>query len=129
MVRSLDGDTEYFDINAGVIQGDILAPLVFIITFDYALRISIDEYKDLGLILSKQRSRRYPKIKITDANYADDLVIFADSSGNTEKLLNVLEESRKTVGLKADIKKTQHLNINSNKTAGKIYIWGSLEQF
>ena len=82
MVRSPDCDTEYFDINAGVLQGDTLAPLLFIITLDYVLRTSIDKNKDLGLTLSKQRSRRYPAIKITDADYADDLVIFADSSRN-----------------------------------------------
>ena len=55
MVRSPDGDTEYFDINAGVLQGDTLVPLLYIITLDYIFRTSIDENKDLGLILSKQR--------------------------------------------------------------------------
>ena len=95
MVRSPDGDTEYFDINAGVLQGDTLTSLLFIITLDYVLRTSIDEHKDLGLTLSKQRSRRYPAIKITDADYADDLVIFVDSSRNAKNLLNVLEESGK----------------------------------
>ena len=39
----------------------------------------------------KQRNRIYIAIKITDANYADDLVIYADSCINAEKLLNVLE--------------------------------------
>ena len=115
MVRSPDGNTEYFDINSGVLQVDTLAPLLFIITLYYVLRTSIDENKDLGLTLSKQRSRRYPAIKITDADYADDLVIFADSSRNAENLLNILEESGKTVGLKVYIKKTPHMNINSNK--------------
>ena len=119
MVRSPDGDTEYFDINAGVLQGDTLAPLLFIITLDYVLRTSIDENKDLTQ--SKQRSRRYTVIKITDAEYADDLVIFVDSSRNAEKLLNVLEKSGKTVGRKVNIKKTSHMNINSNKTVTSIY--------
>ena len=69
---------------------------MFIITL-YVLRTSIDENKDIGLTLSKQRSRRYPEIKITDADYADDLVIFADSSRNAEKLLNVIEESGENI--------------------------------
>ena len=51
------------------------------------------------LTLSKQRNRRYPAIKITYADYADDFVIFVDSSRNAEKLLNVLEVSGKTLGL------------------------------
>ena len=75
MVWSPDGDIEYFDINAGVLNGDTLAPLLFIITLDYILRTSIDKNKDLGLTLSKQRSRRYPAIKITDEDYSNDIDI------------------------------------------------------
>ena len=42
-VRSPDGDTEYFDIVAGVLQGDTLAPYLFIICLDFVLRTSIDK--------------------------------------------------------------------------------------
>ena len=35
MVRSPDGDTPYFDITTGVLQGDTLAPFLFIICLDY----------------------------------------------------------------------------------------------
>ena len=42
-VCSPDGDTDYFDIVAGVLQGDTLAPYLFIICLDYALRTSIDK--------------------------------------------------------------------------------------
>ena len=42
-VCSSDGDTEYFDILAGVLQGDTLAPYLFIICLDYVLRPSIDK--------------------------------------------------------------------------------------
>ena len=41
-VGSPDGDTGYFDIVTGVLQGDTLAPYLFIICVDYALRTSID---------------------------------------------------------------------------------------
>ena len=37
-VRSSDGDTDYFDIVAGVLQGDTLVPYIFIICLDYVLR-------------------------------------------------------------------------------------------
>ena len=43
MVRSPNGDIEYFDINSGFLQGDTLALVLFIITLDYVLRIYIDE--------------------------------------------------------------------------------------
>ena len=39
-VHSLDGETDYFDIVAGVLLGDTLAPYLFIIRLDYVLRTS-----------------------------------------------------------------------------------------
>ena len=47
-VRSPDGDTEYFDIVARVLQGDTLAPYLFIIYLDYVLRTSIDKIRENG---------------------------------------------------------------------------------
>ena len=57
-VRSPDGDTNYFDIVAGVLQGDTLALYLFIICRDYVLRTSRDIMKDNGFKLAKERSRR-----------------------------------------------------------------------
>ena len=37
-VRSPDGDTEYFDMVARLLQGDTLAPYLFIICLDYVLK-------------------------------------------------------------------------------------------
>ena len=37
-VRSPDGNTDYFDIVAGILQGDTLATYLFIINLDYVLR-------------------------------------------------------------------------------------------
>ena len=56
-VRSPDGDTEYFDIVAGVLQGDTLARYLFIICLDYVLRTSIDKIRENGFELTKKRSR------------------------------------------------------------------------
>ena len=67
-IRSPDGDTEYFDIVTGVLQGDTLAPYLFIICLDYVLRTSIDKIKENGFELTKKRSRRYPATTITDAD-------------------------------------------------------------
>ena len=58
-VRSPDGDTDYFDIEAGVQEGDALAPYLFIICLDYMLRTSIDLMKENGFKLAKERSWRY----------------------------------------------------------------------
>ena len=67
-VRSPEGNTDYFDIVAGVLQGDILVPYLFITCLDYVLRKSIDKMKHNGFKLSKERSRKYPTHTITDAD-------------------------------------------------------------
>ena len=56
--RSPDGDTDYFDIVAGVLQGDTLTPYLFIICLDDMLRTPIDEMKDGSFKLAKEKSRR-----------------------------------------------------------------------
>ena len=60
-VRSPDGDTEYFDIVAGVLQGDTLAPNLFIICLDYVFRTSIDKIKENGFELTKKRWQKVPR--------------------------------------------------------------------
>ena len=58
-VRSPDGDTEYLDFVGGILQGDTLAPYLFIIYLDYVLRTSTDKIWENGFELTKKRSRRY----------------------------------------------------------------------
>ena len=57
-VHSPDGNTDFFDIVADVLQGDMLAPYLFIICLDYILQMSIDLMKGNGFTLAKERSRR-----------------------------------------------------------------------
>ena len=78
-VRSPDGDTDYFDNVAGVLQGDTFAPYLFKICLDYVLRTSIDKIKENGFELTKKRSKRYTAKTITDADYTDDIAILANA--------------------------------------------------
>ena len=89
--RSPDGNSDYFDIVAGVLQGDTLVPYLFIICLDYVLRIYIDKMKDVGFKLTKERSRRYLVHTITDADYADDIALQTKTPVQTETLLHSLE--------------------------------------
>ena len=59
-VHSPDGDIEFFDIIACVLQGNTLAPYLFIFCLDYELLTSVDLMKENGFTLTKVRSRRYP---------------------------------------------------------------------
>ena len=111
-VRSPDGDTEYFDIVAGVLQGDTLAPYLFIICLDYVLRTSIDKIRENGFELTKRRSKRYPAKTITDTDYADDLALLANTPNQAETLLHSLERAAAGIGLHVNANKTEYMCYN-----------------
>ena len=86
-VRSPDGDTNNFDIVIDVLQGDTLAPYLFIICLDYVLR-SIDLMGKNGFKLAREINIRYLTQTITDADYANDS---ANTPAQAESLLYSLE--------------------------------------
>ena len=110
-----DGDTEYFDIVAGVLQEDTLAPYLFIICLDYVLRTSIDKIQENGFELTKKRSRRYPATTITDADYADDIAILANTPDQAETLLHSLEQAAASIGLYVNAHKTEYMCYNQTE--------------
>ena len=74
-----DGETDLFEITAGVLQGDTLAPFLFIIVLDYALRKAIDrKEEELGFTLQPRKSRRHPKQVLTNLDFADDFSVLSD---------------------------------------------------
>ena len=111
-VRSTDGNTEYFDIVAGVLQGDTLAPYLFSICLDYVLRTSIEKIRENGFELTKKRSRRYPAKTITDAYYADDIAILANTPNQAETLLHSLKRAAEGIGLYVNAHKTEYMCYN-----------------
>ena len=111
-VRSPDEDTEFFDIVAGVLQEDRLAPYLFILCLDYVLRPSIDKIRENGFELTKKRSRRYPAKTITDADYADDIALLANTPNQAETLLHSLERVAAGIGLHVNAHKTEYMCFN-----------------
>ena len=111
-VPSPDGDTEYFNIVAGVLQEDMLAPYLFIICLDYVLTTSIDKITEKGFELTRKRSRRHPAKTITDADYADDIVILANTTNQAETLLLCLERAAPSIGLHANAHKAEYMCYN-----------------
>ena len=57
-VHSPDRNADFFDIVADVLQGDTLAPYLFIICLDFVLRTSIDLMKENRFTLEKARSKQ-----------------------------------------------------------------------
>ena len=122
MVRSPDGDIPYFKITTGVLQGDTLAPLLFIICLDYILKTSLDNNRELGFTLPERKIRRYPAEQITDTDYADDIAVISD----TNTLLLKIESAAKEIGLCINTAKTEYININQNNNMQMKSICGSV---
>ena len=107
-VRSPYGNTEYFDIVAGELQGDTQAPYLFIICIDYVLRTTIDKIKENGFQLTKKRSRWYPAKTIAGADYADDKALLANTPNQAETLLHSMEQAAAGIGLHVNASKTEY---------------------
>ena len=60
-VRSPGGDTEYFDIVAGVLQGDTLSPYLFIICLDYVLNNIDWQNQRERLRADKEKKQKVPR--------------------------------------------------------------------
>ena len=90
-VRYQDRGTDYFDIVAGVLQGDTLVPYLFIFCLVYVLRTSIDKIKENCFKLTKGRNRRCPTQTITNADYAHDIALLANAPAQAETRVHSLE--------------------------------------
>ena len=91
IVSTPEGETDEFFINMGVLQGDPLSLLLFIICLDYAIWAVI-EISD-GLTLKKSKSSRYPAKVLSDLDFADDIAILENSLRETQNLINKIEKS------------------------------------
>ena len=112
IVSTPDGDTDPFSIITGVLQGDPLAPFLFIICLDYAMRLSVLDTD--GLVLKRRRSRRHPQQQLTDLDFADDIALFEETIRSAQNLLNRVEIACQSVGLFLNPSKTKYMKINSD---------------
>ena len=110
-VLTPDGETDFFDVIAGVLQGDTLAPYLFIIALDYALREASRE-TEIGFTLTTRQSRRHPATHITDIDFADDLSLLSDFLEKAQLLLLRLEVAAEAIGLHVNYKKTKFMSYN-----------------
>ena len=108
-VRSPDRDTDYFDIVAGVLQGDTWAPYLFNICKNYEFRKSVDKMKCNAFNLTKERSRRYRTQTITEADYADDIVVLAIIPTQAEIQVHSLGRKAAGISLQVNALKTEYM--------------------
>ena len=111
-IQTPDGVSELFDILAGVLQGDTLAPYIFIIVVDYCMRQALDDYPELGFTLTPAKSRRVRAEHFSDVEFADDIGLIANSIAEMQSILEKVETAANSVGLHMNVGKTKYMTAN-----------------
>ena len=76
------------------------------------LRTSIDKIRENSFELTRKRSRRYPAKTITEADYADDIAILANTPNQAETLQHSLERAAAGIVLHVNALKTEYMCYN-----------------
>jgi hypothetical protein len=130
--------TDPIDLCVGVLQGDTLAPYLFVIVMDYVMRKSADSVPDCGFELFKPRSARVrPDLTqfthLTDLAFADDIALLSGglnvglnaSLEKAQRLLDLVETEALKVGLSINKNKTEYMVItssNATETESSIHL-------
>lgn len=97
----------------GVLQGDTLAPFLFVIVLDFAMREAIKgKEEDFGFTITPKQSRRKGATTITDLDFADDIALISNLIQQARELLLAVERECKKVGLSINAKKTKFMSYN-----------------
>ena len=94
VVATAHGNTENFSTTSGVLQGDTLAPFLFISLLDYILCETLLNNVD-GLTITPRRSLRYPAVQIGALMYADDIAITCDTIDQAKNVFLHLKMTHK----------------------------------
>ena len=119
-ILSPDGDIEFFEILTGVLQGDTLAPCLFIIALDYAVRQAIGNESNLGFALDRWRSRRHPPKTICDTDFADNAALLSRTLEQAQLLVSRGETSAKQNRLHITNSQTEYAKFNQGEGDPKV---------
>ena len=114
-VQTSHGPTIDFKTTSGVIQGDTLAPVLFIIVVDYVLRRCLED--EDSLVLRPRRSSRHPETVLPALAYADDIALLCRNPDSAQRTLTRLCGEAARVGLCINSRKTEVLHLGQSPTA------------
>ena len=100
--------SEPFPVRAGVRQGCILSPFMFLVVIDAVMR---------NVNRERRRAIRWGLVdRLEDLDFADDLCLLSEAHSEMQEKLGDLTEGAGKVALAIKAKKTKALRVNTNKT-------------
>ena len=111
-VKFEGGISDSFDLGVGVLQGDTLAPYLFVIVIDWVLRNAITDATK-GICIKARtgsRTRQFsPALYVTDLDFADDIALLSSDSNSMQQMLLSVESWALKVGLRINAPKTEFM--------------------
>jgi hypothetical protein len=108
-VRTKDGLSDIFHTETGVLQGDTLAPFIFVLCMDCVIRCAIP-CGQFGISIGTQRDHMQKRIGVLA--FADDVVLLEECPVKAQQMLTRMETSAATLGLRVNSAKTKALVLN-----------------
>jgi hypothetical protein len=107
-VMTPHGLTDKIRVDRGVLQGDTLAPYLFVLVLDRVLRRALDD-KSWGYCHKVRRSSRSADEFVTDLTYADDIAAVSTTFEDAQAQLTAIANEGKAAGLAINGSKTELL--------------------
>jgi hypothetical protein len=105
-VRTVYGNTEWFEVGKGVRQGCILSPYLFNMYSEYILR-RVGLAESTGIKIGGRT--------INNLRYADDTTLLTEDVEDLRRLLTKLKEESEKAGLMPNLKKTKIMTTGTIK--------------
>ena len=115
-VLTPEGTTLEFLTNLGILQGDVLAPLLFIIVLDYILRNAINSDAP-GIKLNNDPSNYPPTMDniLSDLEFADDIATLTNTLEESTTLCQRIADTAAKYGLLFNLTKTKYMVLNHTR--------------
>ena len=110
----VDGNlSDPFEVTTGVLQGDVLAPFLFIMLIDYLMKRATEDTES-GIVTHPRQSRRHPAKFLNDLDFADDIALLESSIPNAQVQLTRTAAAAEHLGLIISVPKTEYMTVNCN---------------
>jgi len=109
IVLTSDGHTDPFHVSKGILQGDTLAPFLFVLVVYWMMRRALtpELIAECGICVTPRRSSRNLAYYLSDLDFADDIALLSRNMSTAQKILTAVEKSAILVGLTINKSKTE----------------------